>query len=178
VDDLLAWRLALDRERQWREALYTGPDTPLSPDARRRFKGLVWFGPDPEWRLAGVRLRRLPQRKPSNLQATGPDPVGLEEIGRFDLELQGRTCSLKAYAPAPGESEEDYILVPFRDATSGKETYGAGRYLDAQPRPDDVYELDFNRAYAPYCAHDEAWTCTLPPPENTLPVRVEAGERL
>lgn len=178
VDDQLAWRLALEHERQWREALYTGSETPLSPDARARFKGLVWFTPDPELRLRGVKLRRLPEAKPAALAATGPDAIKMMEIGRFDFELQGKTCSLLAFAPAPGEADEDYILIPFRDATSGKETYGAGRYLDVEPHaPDDAFELDFNRAYAPYCAHDDAWACTLPPPENTLAVRVEAGER-
>ena len=77
VDDLHGWRLALEHERQWREALYTGPDTPLSPDARARFKGLLWYGPDPEYRVRGVKLRRLPTPKRAALQATGPDALNL-----------------------------------------------------------------------------------------------------
>jgi uncharacterized protein len=89
---------------------------------------------------------------------------------------EGAVVRLHAYRAAEGKDHG--LFVPFRDATSGKETYGAGRYLDLEPREDDLYELDFNRAYHPYCAYDDAWSCTLPPPENRLPVRVEAGERL
>lgn len=178
MDAHLSWRLDVERERRWREALYTGGDTPLSEDARRAFKGLQWFAPDPDFVVRDAKLRRLPQARPGRLAATGPDAIEMLEVGLFDLELQGVRCVLHAFSPAPGESDDDYILIPFRDQTSGKETYGAGRYLDVEPRDDDAYTLDFNRAYHPYCAHDDAWACILPPPENTLPVRVEAGERL
>lgn len=177
MDDV-AWRLDLERERHWREALYTGPDSPLSAEARPRFKGLQWFAPDPVYRVRGVKLRRHAERKPGRLDATGPDAIALDEVGAFSFVLDERPCVLAAFQPAPGEADEDYILVPFLDATSGKETYGAGRYLDVEPRADDAYELDFNRAYHPYCAFDDAWACVLPPAANRLAVRVEAGERL
>jgi len=68
--------------------------------------------------------------------------------------------------------------VPFLDATSGTETYGAGRYLDLEPEPDGTYVLDFNLAYHPYCAYSVEYSCPLTPGENRLPVRIEAGERL
>lgn len=164
-------------ERQWRESLYLGGDTPLSADARKAFRGLRWFPVDARYRVA-ARLQRHPARKPGNLAATGDDAVVLDEIGVLAFDLLGARSELLAYAPAPGETDEDYVLIPFRDATSGQETYGAGRYLDVEPRADDAYELDFNRAYHPYCAHDAQWACVLPPPRNRLPIRVEAGERL
>ena len=68
-------------------------------------------------------------------------------------------------------------FLPFRDATSGPETYGAGRYLDAEITSDGRVLLDFNRAYFPYCAYGEGWTCPLPPAENWLRAAVRAGER-
>lgn len=176
--DEIAWRLDVQRERAWREALYTGPDSPLSEDARRRFKGLQWFMLDSDFRVPVAKMRRLPAPREAGLPATGPDAIRMLEVGRVDFELNGVSCGLRAFAPAPGEAEEDYILLPFRDRTSGKETYGGGRYLDVEPRADDTYELDFNRAYHPYCAHDDEWACILPPPENALPLAVEAGERL
>ncbi len=67
--------------------------------------------------------------------------------------------------------------MPFRDATSGTETYGAGRYLDLEPLPDGSYDLDFNLAYSPYCAYSPSYSCPLPPPENRLGARILAGER-
>lgn len=177
VDDV-AWRLGVERERAWREALYTGSETPLSPEARARFQGLQWFPPDPAYRLPGVRLRRHPAPLAGRLAATGPDAVDLLEVGEASFVLLGHPCRLFAYAPAPGESDEAYLLLPFQDQTSGTETYAGGRYLDLEPRADDAYELDLNRAYHPYCAHDDAWSCVLPPREDRLAVRVEAGERL
>ena len=67
---------------------------------------------------------------------------------------------------------------PTLDATSGTETYGAGRYLDLEPEPDGTYVLDFNAAYHPHCAHSPDFDWPLTPPENRLSVRIEAGERL
>lgn len=175
--DDVAWRLDLERERKWREALYTGSETPLSPDARAAFRGLRWFAPDPAFRVP-ARLRRHAAPREGGLAATGPDALKLLEVGALGFILRGHPCSLLAYEPAPGEADEAYVLIPFQDQTSGVDSYGAGRYLDVEPRVDDVYDLDFNRAYAPYCAHDDAWACVLPPRENRLPVRVEAGERV
>lgn len=172
------WPAVVEEERRWREAHYAGEDTPLGHEARARFRGLRWYPVDARWRLEGVRLERHARPRPGRLGSTGDDAVELLEVGAFAFDLVGQRVRLLAYEPAPGEADEPYVLIPFRDATSGAETYGAGRYLDLEPSADDVYDLDFNRAYHPYCAHDDAWSCTLPPPENRLPVRVEAGERL
>ena len=68
-------------------------------------------------------------------------------------------------------------FLPFRDATSGNETYGACRYLDLEPAPDGSVTVDFNYAYAPFCAYNDAYSCALPPQENWLEVPVRAGER-
>jgi uncharacterized protein (DUF1684 family) len=70
------------------------------------------------------------------------------------------------------------VFVPFLDATSGKETYGAGRYLDLEPDEDGTYAIDFNLAYHPSCVYSPRFSCPLTPAENRLPVRIEAGERL
>lgn len=172
------WSEIVHAERESRNALYLGPDTPLNPEARARFQGLKWWPLDPSFRVERVKLRRHLKPLPGRLAATGDDAIAMLEVGVFSFTLKGAPCRLLAYAPAPGEADEDYLLIPFRDGTTGQETYGAGRYLDLEPNVEDVYDLDFNRAYHPYCAYDDAWSCTLPPVENRLPVRVEAGERL
>ncbi|HET6404006.1 MAG TPA: DUF1684 domain-containing protein [Candidatus Thermoplasmatota archaeon] len=174
----MAWQDEVEEERRWREALYLGDETPLSREARARFQGLRWWPLDPRFRVERVRLVRHRAPLPGRLAATGPDAVELLEVGSLSFALGGTPCRLLVYEPAPGEADQPYLLVPFRDATSGNETYGAGRYLDLEPHPEDAYALDFNRAYHPYCAYDDAWSCALPPPENRLPLRVEAGERL
>jgi uncharacterized protein (DUF1684 family) len=69
------------------------------------------------------------------------------------------------------------LFLPFRDATSGRETYGGGRYLDIQPNDDGTVTLDFNLAYSPFCAYSDGYSCALPPTENWMSVRIEAGEK-
>ena len=90
---------------------------------------------------------------------------------RFDVDGESAQATLFSDDDDPG------LFLPFRDATSGRETYGAGRYLDVQP-PDadgDVV-IDFNLAYNPYCAYSEGFSCPLPPAENRLDVPIRAGE--
>jgi len=70
------------------------------------------------------------------------------------------------------------LFIPFRDATSGGGTYGAGRYLDLIENTTGIYDLDFNRAYNPYCAYNDRFSCPLPPGENTLEVPILAGEKI
>lgn len=172
------WQHEVEVERHGRNALYIGPDSPFSSESQKAFKGLQWWPIDARYRLEGVRLRRPDVATPAALARTGDDGIAMMHSGAFEFDLLGATCRLLAFEPAPGEVDEPYILIPFRDATSGKETYGGGRYLDLEPDGGDVYVLDLNRAYHPYCTYDDQWSCTLPPPENRLPVRVEAGERL
>jgi uncharacterized protein (DUF1684 family) len=67
--------------------------------------------------------------------------------------------------------------VPFADLTTKKETYAAGRYLDIEPTPTGIYTIDFNYAYNPTCAYNNAYSCPYPPPSNRLQVAVRAGEK-
>jgi uncharacterized protein (DUF1684 family) len=96
-------------------------------------------------------------------------------IGHFELSIEERTVRLGTYQSAEGEDPS--IFVPFRDATSGGESYGAARYLDLEVEHDDRYAVDFNYAYNPYCAYSDAYVCPLPPGENWLTVAIRAGER-
>jgi uncharacterized protein len=89
--------------------------------------------------------------------------------------VKGQTLRLAAFAPAA--TRVDRLFVPFRDATTGKTTYEAGRYLDLDRTATGVYQLDFNRAYNPNCYFSPTWACPLPPRENTLPIDISAGEQ-
>lgn len=88
------------------------------------------------------------------------------------FELGGEAVSLALY-----DSGHPGFFLPFRDSTSGKGTYGAGRYLDIEANKDGTVTIDFNLAYNPFCAYNDAYSCPLPPVENWLQVPVEAGEK-
>ena len=98
-------------------------------------------------------------------------------VGRFEFLVGNAVCRLEATRLLePGVGERD-LGVFFRDATSGKQTYGLGRYVDVQPLPDGRYVLDFNMAYNPACAFSEHYNCPIPPKANTLKLQIPAGEK-
>jgi uncharacterized protein (DUF1684 family) len=97
--------------------------------------------------------------------------------GSFAFEIEGRPVRLTGYE-LDGAHGDGRLFVPFLDATTGTESYGAGRYLDLEPDEDGTYAIDFNLAYHPTCVYDPRASCPLTPAENRLPVRIEAGERL
>ena len=151
------------------------------PLTGRRSPGIPYFPVDESFIAEGLTLEPYVGDEPVRFEIPTTDgrlrPA--ERAGVFRFELSGQPQRLTAYRLAgsrgePGES----LFVPFLDATSGTETYGAGRYLDLEPDEDGTWTLDFNLAYQPSCVYDPRFSCPLTPAENRLDVRVEAGERL
>lgn len=137
------------------------------------FEGLTYFPEDSRWKLRAVW--RKPEFRPPVVLATStgtPRSVLLE--GNLEFEVEGKKQILQAYGI---EGDEGNLFIPFKDLTSGKETYGAGRYLEAKKEAGDSVWLDFNLCYQPYCAYNDAYSCPLVPAENTLNVAVRAGEK-
>ena len=95
-------------------------------------------------------------------------------LGDLRFTLGARTLALRLFHAGDGVGTS--VFVPFRDGTSGRESYGPGRYLTLELTEDDRYLLDFNRAINPYCAYTDVYECSFPPAENDLPVRIPAGE--
>lgn len=91
--------------------------------------------------------------------------------GKIVFSAGGQSATLFVY-----KDDHGYFL-PFRDGTSGRESYAAGRYLEPEPSADGKLDVDFNLAYNPYCAYNNHFSCPLPPAENWIKVRIEAGER-
>lgn len=144
------------------------------------FGGLAYFAPDVRFRVRAV-LRPFANPDIVPLGSTKGDIRPQLRYGELIFTLDGRACRLTAYKDAD-DFESLALFVPFRDTTSGRESYGAGRYLETEEETaaEGVARhamLDFNLAYSPWCAYNEAYSCTLPPAENTLPVAVTAGER-
>ncbi len=141
---------------------------PNSPE-RRAFRGLKWFVVRESWR---VRARWVPHQPPKTISI--PTILGdvepMSSPGYVVFTLAGREHRLEPVV----DGEELFFL--FRDATAGRETYPAGRFLNTPMPKDGAVILDFNKSYNPPCAYTKYATCPLPPKQNHLPVRIEAGE--
>ena len=141
--------------------------------ARANFKGLEYFPFNPDW---VVEARFEPFNPPRRVAITNVLGMTSEETspGMLAFSVGGKQYRVQ---PILELGESDYFII-FKDQTSGKETYPAARYVYAHPPgPDGKTIIDFNRAYNPPCAFTPFATCPLPPPQNRLPVRVEAGEK-
>jgi uncharacterized protein (DUF1684 family) len=160
------------------EAFRTADDSPVPIENRSGWLGLPYFPVDRNLRFEGLTLEPYAGQEPVSfeIETTDGRRRPYTRAGTFRFEIGDRPLQLTAYNSAGFAA--DQLFVPFMDATTGKETYGAGRYLDLDPEPDGTYPLDFNLAYHPLCVYDPKYSCPLTPPENRLPIRIEAGERL
>ena len=167
----------LDTQRRLKDKfLMEHPQSPLLPEDKEDFRGANYYPVNLAYKVvatfrSGGTPRHLPgtdfDRRPERIYARG----------RLQFEIDGQKLSLVAFDPPADEPlHGNRLFVPFRDKTSSKETYGAGRYLDLNKRPGDQYVLDFNRAYNPYCAYSPYYSCPIPPGENTLAVEIRAGK--
>lgn len=154
------------------------PQSPLADDRRDGFKGLDYYDENPALVIVAT-VERLPDDEPIiEMETSTGDARPFRRWGTFAFEVDGQPARLTLYSDPTGEE----LFLPFRDATSGNETYGAGRYLDNH-RPglrrlgEDEIEVDFNYAYNPYCAYSPYFSCPLPPRENWLAVPIRAGEK-
>jgi uncharacterized protein len=154
-------------------------DSPIPHDQRHDFPGLPYFPVDESLRFEGLTLEPYAGNEPVSFQIPISDGSlrDAERAGTLSFELGGAKQRLTGYRFLKDRSGS--VFVPFLDVTSGAETYGAGRYLDLDPDPEDgTYVIDFNLAYHPSCVYDARFSCPITPAENRLPVRIEAGERL
>jgi uncharacterized protein (DUF1684 family) len=147
------------------------PDSPLTEEARRTFKGLAYFDENPNLVIRATIDRNIDEDEVRMATSTGEEQV-YRRYGRVRFKVDGDAAQLTLYA----SDDSDELFVPFRDGTSGHESYGAGRYLEVHAHGDDV-AIDFNYAYNPNCAYDPAWSCPVPPVENWLKVPIRAGEK-
>ena len=173
------YRAAIAALRRQKDTWFAEDDDSPIPLGERStgFTGLRYFDVAPSYRVS-ARLHPLARPEQITLGSTKGDPRQQIHFADLRFTIDGQTCQLAAFKDATEESSA--VFVPFRDATSGHESYGAGRYLEfedtADPSvPHDVV-LDFNLAYNPWCAYNSAYSCTLPPVQNRLAVAIRAGE--
>jgi hypothetical protein len=151
------------------------PRSPLLPEQRGSFGGLSYFDENEALVIRGELVTEAVDRNERIvMQTTTGEEQEYRRAGVVGFEVDGETAQVTLYA-SPDMHE---LFLPFRDATSGQETYGAGRYLEVEP-PDahGMLVIDLNHAYNPYCAYNPSWSCPIPPGENWLAVPIRAGER-
>jgi uncharacterized protein (DUF1684 family) len=156
------------------------PQSPIAESERPNFSGLAYWPFDPTARVeAQFRALEAPPPEP----AGPPGEVAFRRIGHLQFQLQGHSLTLGAFWI---EGYAGGLFVPFTDATTGRETYGGGRYLLDTIKSADLGSdaasgavvLDFNYAYHPSCTYDPRWVCPLAPPDSRLSIPIRAGERL
>ena len=165
--------------RDTRDELFRShPQSPLPPERRAVFEGLEYWPYDPAARVL-AELEDV-EAQPVGVATSGTEEIVFRPFARASFELRGEPLSLEvAWLAAYGGG----AFLSFRDATSGQESYGGGRYLLDTVKGADLGEmdgklvLDFNFAYNPSCSYDPGWVCPLAPPANRLAVSVDAGER-
>jgi uncharacterized protein (DUF1684 family) len=160
------------------EYFRTSPGSPIPEAEREAFDGLPYYPIDTALRFEGLTLEPYTGDEPSSFEIPTSDGKlkPAHRAGILAFELDGARHALTAYTFDGGDEES--VFVPFLDPTSGRETYGAGRYLDLDREEDGTYTLDFNLAYHPSCVYDPRFSCPLTPRENRLSVPILAGERL
>lgn len=160
---------SLDEIRRQKDDFFRSPASPLPPEQRATFVGLRYFPGNPALRFLLV-LAAAEGAPWETLDTSTGAKRRYERAGRIRFSVGNQKVTLTVF------SDENGYFLPFRDRTSGKETYGAGRYLEPEME-DGKLLIDFNLAYNPYCAYSERYSCPLPPRVNWLGVSVEAGEK-
>ncbi|HEU0163750.1 MAG TPA: DUF1684 domain-containing protein [Thermomicrobiales bacterium] len=150
-------------------------NSPLTPDQKEIFNGLSYF---PENENLSCTLEVDEIGEGVGEVVTIATVSGVEKqyvrVGRVHFPVNGEDTTLSVFQ----DTKSGKFFLPFRDGTSGKETYAVGRYLDPKATPDGKLVVDFNLAYNPMCAYNEGWACPIPPFENFLKVPIHAGEVL
>jgi len=147
------------------------PQSPLTSEQRRTFRGLAYFDENEDFQLE-VRVEKFPEQKQVMIQTSTGQTQVYTRYGKFKFSVDGQEAELTLY------SSDNGFFLPFADSLAGEETYPAGRYLEPDPLPGDHFLVDFNMAYNPYCAYNEMWSCPLTPSENRLKVPIRAGEKM
>ncbi|MFQ5977209.1 MAG: DUF1684 domain-containing protein [Candidatus Heimdallarchaeota archaeon] len=147
-------------------------NSPLTSYQKKLFKKLRYFPYDPKYRFEGS-IEEFEDKAEIEIATNKGEMRKYRLFGKFSFEVNGQQLVLHIFQSLDG----DFFFVPFVDGTSGKETYGAGRYAELEEIAPQKWVLDLNYAYNPYCAYNDKWICPLVPPINRLAIRVEAGEK-
>ncbi len=162
-----------DKDAQFKQA----KDSPIPEANRAAFQGLTYFEPNIQY-IVDAKFVAAEGKDTLSLMTTSGAERKMIVAGSFQFSLQGLNHRLIAYRYLDPSVKE--LFIPFKDLTSGAETYGGGRYMDLEVDLNSLAEirLDFNKAYNPYCVYNEGFICPIPPKENNLLIEIRAGEKM
>ena len=168
-------------ETDWQREINTdykdATKSPLKDKDRKHFKSLDFFKFDSIY-VVTAKLTRALNEKPFKMKTTTDRLPNYVKYGIIEFEIKGKTHQLNIYKNLDlmkKEGYEDYLFLPFLDNTNGETTYGGGRYVEGRIPEGNTLVIDFNKAYNPYCAYNEKYSCPIVPRENYLDALVEAG---
>lgn len=170
ADQIAAWHA--EKDQFMRES----SQSPVPADKRAAFPPLAYFPTDPASRVPAALRPATSNAAIDMLTSTGQKRQ-MRRVGTLAFTLNGQPLTLGAFVEA-GEQDLRRLFVPFGDLTNGVETYNGGRYLELDRTATGVYDLDFNRAFHPFCLYNSSYDCPYPPQESRLKVPVRAGEKL
>jgi uncharacterized protein (DUF1684 family) len=182
--DVESWREELEEYREQKDEKFGVPhSSPLGPEGRREFDGIDYFEPDPDYRVeATVELDDSDETVTMETTADGEQLYERAALLSFELpDQRGETAEHTLVGYRRIDQSGGSLFVPFRDKTTGQQTYPGGRYMElhyeGELEDGATFALDFNLAYNPFCAYSDTYECPLPPRENWLEVAIPAGER-
>ncbi len=171
---------ALEKERTNKDAEFmSSEDSPLTAESKKTFQGLNYFPPDTSFVIT-ASIDRFPNPDTIKMKTTTERLPLYLRYGTVSFTLEGqqhRVTIFQNVALMSTPGFEDYLFLPFTDITSGEESYGGGRYIEASLLPDGSVTIDFNRAFNPYCVYNKRYSCPIPPSENFINARINAGEK-
>lgn len=167
-----AARLAADRAAK--DAAFQAGDDPVPKARHAEFLPLAYFPIDPDYNVPAV-LKPIDDRTVYEMPTSTGASRKMRRVGSLEFTLKAQPLKLTAFNEVG--TDPGSLFVAFSDLTSGTETYAAGRFMDLARNGTGIYEVDFNRAYIPYCYYNPTYECPYPPPENRLKLPVRAGER-
>lgn len=165
-----AWRATKD------QFMRQSDESPIPPERRASFPPLSYFPVEPDYRVPAV-LAISRGEDILEIPTSRGERRPHQRVGKLSFTLKGHLLSLTAFVEV-GQQDLRHLFVPFGDLSNGTETYPGGRYLDLERTATGIYDLDFNRAYHPFCYYNPTYDCPYPPRENRLPLPVRAGERM
>jgi hypothetical protein len=157
------------------ESFRSSSDSPIPPEKKSALLPLAYYPVDEAYAVP-AEIEMSEDRSRLKIPTSTGKLRDYERLGTLRFSLKGQRMQLTAFSEVGQRVSR--LFVPFADATSGEETYAAGRYMELDPTATSIYVVDFNGAYHPFCYYNEEYDCPFPPAENRLDIPIRAGERL
>jgi len=161
--------------RAAKDAEFARSDDPIPRARHAEFLPLAYFPIDPDYNVPGT-LKPIDDKTIYEMPTSTGAQRKMRRVGMLEFTLKDQPLKLLAFNEVG--TDPGSLFIAFSDLTSGTETYAAGRFMDLTRNTTGIYEVDFNRAYIPYCYYNPTYECPYPPPENRLKIPIRAGERI